>query len=88
MGVRARPVVTGIYRWPQANPQYDVGHLARMRVMEAMVAADLPGLHLTGSAYRGVGLPDCIEQGRTTAEAVVARVEEAMKQQRHGYFPA
>jgi oxygen-dependent protoporphyrinogen oxidase len=88
MGVRARPVVTGIYRWPQANPQYDVGHLARVGMIEAMANADLPGLYLTGSAYRGVGLPDCIEQGRSTAEAVVARVEEAFNQQRLGYLPA
>ena len=37
-------------------------------------AADLPGLYLTGSAYRGVGLPDCIQQGQTTAEAVLAAI--------------
>jgi oxygen-dependent protoporphyrinogen oxidase len=70
MDVRARPVVTRIYRWPQANPQYDVGHLERVDQIEAM-ATDLPGLYFTGSAYRGVGIPDCIEQGQNTAEAVL-----------------
>jgi oxygen-dependent protoporphyrinogen oxidase len=39
------------------------------------MAADLPGLYLTGSAYRGVGIPDCIEQGQATAAAVVSRYE-------------
>ena len=43
--------------------------------METM-AADLPGLYLTGSAYRGVGLPDCIQQGQNTAETVIAQVHE------------
>jgi len=70
MGVTARPVVSRIYRWPGGNPQYDVGHLARVEQLEAM-AADLPGLYLTGSAYRGVGLPDCIQQGQATAEAML-----------------
>ena len=75
MGVRAQPVLTRIYRWPQANPQYDVGHLERVDHLEAL-AADLPGLYLTGSAYRGVGIPDCIQQGEETAAAVVAAISE------------
>jgi oxygen-dependent protoporphyrinogen oxidase len=70
MGIHAEPVVTRVYRWPQANPQYDVGHLERVDRLEAL-AADLPGLYLTGSAYRGVGIPDCIEGARKTAELLV-----------------
>jgi oxygen-dependent protoporphyrinogen oxidase len=73
MGVNAEPVATRLYRWPEGNPQYDVGHLERVDRLEAM-AADLPGLYLTGSAYRGVGLPDCIQQGQNTAEAIIAQV--------------
>jgi oxygen-dependent protoporphyrinogen oxidase len=71
MGVGARPAVTCVYRWPHGNPQYDVGHLERMDEIESMAAA-LPGLYLTGSSYRGIGIPDCIEQGRKTAETVIA----------------
>ena len=40
------------------------------------MAADLPGLYFTGSAYRGVGLPDCIQQGQATAEAVLDAIAE------------
>jgi oxygen-dependent protoporphyrinogen oxidase len=79
MGVSAQPVVTRLYRWPGANPQYDVGHLERVDQLESM-AADLPGLYLTGSAYRGVGLPDCIQQGQNTAEAIIAQVHEFRSQ--------
>jgi oxygen-dependent protoporphyrinogen oxidase len=75
MGVQARPVMSRVYRWPGANPQYDVGHLKRVDQLEAM-AAGLPGLYFTGSAYRGVGLPDCIQQGQATAEAVLAAMVE------------
>ncbi len=75
MGVRAQPVLTRIYRWPQANPQYDVGHLERVDHLAAL-AANLPGLYLTGSAYRGVGIPDCIQQGEETAAAVMSAISE------------
>ena len=76
MGVAAQPVTARVYHWPQANPQYDVGHLERVQEIEAMAAANLPGLYLTGSAYRGVGIPDCIEQGQATAAAVVSQHEK------------
>jgi oxygen-dependent protoporphyrinogen oxidase len=72
MGIRAEPVLARVYRWPAANPQYDVGHLDRLARLDAAVAAHLPGLHLTGSAYRGVGLPDCIKQARAAAARAVA----------------
>ena len=35
MGLTAPPVVSRIFRWPQANPQYDVGHLERVRASKA-----------------------------------------------------
>jgi protoporphyrinogen oxidase len=30
----------------------------------------LPGISLTGSSYRGVGLPDCIKAGKDTAATI------------------
>ena len=74
MGVRAAPTVTRVYRWPRGNPQYDVGHLEHVDQIEALCP---PGLYLTGSAYRGVGIPDCVKQGQATAERIVAAIREA-----------
>jgi oxygen-dependent protoporphyrinogen oxidase len=48
-----------------------VGHLERVDAMEQLLAS-YPGLFLTGSAYRGVGVPDCIHQGGLTAERIMA----------------
>lgn len=68
LGIDAQPLFYRIFRWHRANPQYDVGHLDRLEVIEK----NLPGrLFLTGSAYRGIGLPDCVRQGKQTAEDVV-----------------
>jgi len=65
MGINSRPVISRVYRWQNANPQYDVGHLAHVDQLESLCPA---GLYLTGSAYRGVGIPDCIAQAHTTAQ--------------------
>ncbi len=65
LGIRGEPDVVRIYRWPRGNPQYDVGHLERVARMEAL-AAEVPGLHLTGSAYRGIGIPGCVANAERT----------------------
>lgn len=67
MGIEAAPLFHRIYRWDRSNAQYDVGHLERVAALEAALP---PGLHLTGSPYHGVGLPDCIKQGQETARKV------------------
>lgn len=74
LGIEAAPLFHRIYRWPQGNPQYDVDHLDRVAAIEA----ELPsGLYVTGSAYRGVGLPDCVHQSQQTAGKVINRLKRA-----------
>lgn len=67
MGIRAEPLFHRIYRWPDATPQYDVGHLERVAAIEAELPA---GLFVSGSPYYGIGLPDCVRQAREAAEKV------------------
>jgi oxygen-dependent protoporphyrinogen oxidase len=69
-GITAEPHFVRIFRWPRAMAQYEVGHLERMERIERLRSA-LPGLHLAGNAYHGIGVPDCIRSGRTAADAVV-----------------
>ena len=71
MGLRAEPVITRVFRWHKANPQYDVGHSGRVRTIYAACAMT-PGLFVTGGAYEGVGVPDCIRHGEDTARRVLA----------------
>ena len=65
MGVQAAPVFSRIYRWPRSNPQYDVNHLDRVAEIEAALP---PGLLVSGSPYRGIGLPDCVRQAEEAAQ--------------------
>jgi oxygen-dependent protoporphyrinogen oxidase len=68
-GLRARPLFTRVYRWLDAGPQYEVGHLARVAAIEAQLARH-PGLFVTGSAFRGIGIPDTVADARAVAEQV------------------
>ena len=69
MGVRGDPVMTRVARWPAAMPHYTVGHLERVAAAFESLAGT-PNLVLAGAAYHGVGLPDCIAQGRAAAAQV------------------
>lgn len=60
-----------VRRWPRSLPQYAVGHIQRMRQLDARIAM-LPSLALTGNAYRGVGIPTLIEDGQRAARAALA----------------
>ncbi len=67
LGIREEPVLARVHRWLKAMPQYEVGHAARLKQLEEALSP-FPMVHLAGSAYRGVGIPDCVKQGREAAE--------------------
>lgn len=69
--IRATPKLARIYRWSKANPQYNVGHAARMKKIEEELAR-LPGLSLAGASYYGVGIPDCIRSANITASRIAS----------------
>jgi oxygen-dependent protoporphyrinogen oxidase len=64
------PSASRVVRWDRSMPHYEVGHLDRVARIEEALAAT-PGLFVTGSAFRGVGIPDCIRQGREAADRVL-----------------
>jgi oxygen-dependent protoporphyrinogen oxidase len=70
LGVNAAPRLVRVHRWPRAMPQYALGHPDRVSRIEMALHAN-PGLFLAGSAYHGVGLPDCIVSGERAADMAV-----------------
>ncbi|HYL36874.1 MAG TPA: protoporphyrinogen oxidase [Bryobacteraceae bacterium] len=71
MGLRTAPVFSSIARWPNSMAQYSVGHEQRMARIDCILAT-IPGLHLAGNAYRGIGVPDCIRMGKEAAAGVTS----------------
>jgi oxygen-dependent protoporphyrinogen oxidase len=70
VGIEAIPRFARVYRWRGAMAQYTRGHLARVARIEEL-RRQIPGLHLAGNAYRGIGVPDCIATGEAAAKAVL-----------------
>jgi oxygen-dependent protoporphyrinogen oxidase len=69
LGIAGNPLLTRVYRFDRASAQHEVGHLDRMIAIDRRLGAH-PGLFLTGSGFRGVGIPDCIADARKTAVRV------------------
>lgn len=75
MGIEAEPLFVEPTRWERAMPQYPVGHLERIGQFEKQLSAQLPGVIVTGSGFRGVGLPDCIAQGKEAAAKLIQSLD-------------
>ncbi|MGD9765921.1 MAG: protoporphyrinogen oxidase [Candidatus Binatia bacterium] len=72
LGVRQPAQLVRIARWHRSMPQYEMGHLDRVARIRARSAA--LGVHVAGSAFEGVGIPDCIRSGETQAELLLSQL--------------
>lgn len=75
MGVEAEPKKTRVTRWPKSMPQYTLGHLDRVAVIRKREAAH-KCLFLAGASYDGVGIPDCLNNGRNSALEALEHVRK------------
>jgi oxygen-dependent protoporphyrinogen oxidase len=69
LGIERAPLFAEVTKWERSMPQYHVGHLERVKRIEARLAA-LPQLVLAGNAYSGLGIPDCIRSGEAAADNI------------------
>jgi oxygen-dependent protoporphyrinogen oxidase len=69
LGIAGEPLLTRVYRFERASAQHEVGHMDRMAAIDRALTAR-PGLYVTGSGFRGVGIPDCVADARATARKV------------------
>jgi oxygen-dependent protoporphyrinogen oxidase len=74
--IDGRPVETALYRHAKGIPQYTVGHPERMTLLEERLGR-VPGLHVTGNAYRGIGVNDCVREAVALAGRLLAAGPEA-----------
>jgi oxygen-dependent protoporphyrinogen oxidase len=66
----AKPLFSRVYRWHRGMPQYTLGHLERVELIEGR-SARITGLALAGGSYRGVGVPNCIESGERAVSKIL-----------------
>jgi len=70
MGINTPPSFVRIFRHEKAIPQYTVGHGERLANLGDKLK-EHPGLFLTGNAYRGIGLNDCVAAADKCAREAV-----------------
>jgi oxygen-dependent protoporphyrinogen oxidase len=73
LGITAEPLVSRVFVWEKAMPQYNLGHSERLKRIDAALEKH-PGLALAGNGYRGIGIPDCIHSGELAVEKILERV--------------
>ena len=72
LGISAEPILSRVFVWPNAMPQYNLGHPQRLVNIDAALEKH-PGLALAGNGYKGIGIPDCIHSGELAAEKTVKK---------------
>ncbi len=72
LGLKADPDFVRIFRHEKAIPQYLMGHAERLEKMDKMVAAH-PGLFITGNAFRGISMNDCIDNSFKLSQNIIGR---------------
>jgi protoporphyrinogen/coproporphyrinogen III oxidase len=77
MGIAATPDFVRVFRHTQAIPQYTVGHERKLTALHEALG-NHPGLYLTGNAFGGIGLNDCVNSANQIAETVVAELQRRL----------
>ena len=71
MRFAAKPEWVRINRLIHCMPQYNVGHRAGIKAVREHVAENYPNLHLIGTPFDGIGIPDGVKQAKELVQAMV-----------------
>ncbi|MFZ3122150.1 MAG: protoporphyrinogen oxidase [Thermodesulfovibrionales bacterium] len=74
MDIKVQPDFVKIYRHEKAIPQYNIGHDRKLKAVDEMLLK-YRNLYLTGNAYRGIGVNDCIENSYKLAGTIIRKEE-------------
>ncbi len=72
MGITAEPEYVLHVPWPKSIPQYQLGH--RQKVDAVMQEVEAKNIFLTGNAYYGVGVNDCIRDAQRVVQTLVRNI--------------
>jgi protoporphyrinogen/coproporphyrinogen III oxidase len=71
--IRDEPTFARVYRWPRSMAQYIVGHYRRVEATRDRLL-HVPGIHLAGNAYSGIGISDAIRTGQVAARKCIGEL--------------
>ncbi|MCU9614454.1 protoporphyrinogen oxidase [Caldibacillus lycopersici] len=71
LGIKAEPMVHIVTDWTGKMPKYQINHAETITALVTKLSVNYPGVYLAGSSYYGVGVPDCIENGKEIAQKII-----------------
>ena len=71
MSFSTQPEWVRINRLIHCMPQYNVGHRAGITAVREHVAKNYPNLHLIGTPFDGIGIPDGVKQAKELVQSIV-----------------
>lgn len=74
LGIEEKPTVVNVTKWIDQMPRYDLAHNEALGHVIKELALRYPNVLLAGCSYFGVGIGACIQNGKKTAEQIIARV--------------
>jgi oxygen-dependent protoporphyrinogen oxidase len=75
VSLKGDPDMVRIYRWEKAIPQYGIDHQKKLAFIDERLEK-YPGLYITGNAYRGVGINDCVENSYKLSEQIFTSIQK------------
>ncbi|MFA9557203.1 protoporphyrinogen oxidase [Evansella sp. AB-rgal1] len=76
MEINGKPEFYKVTRWKKAMPQYEVGHTTKLAEVNDGLKRDLPGVYIAGGSYKGIGIPDCIDQGKQAVTEIISQLKK------------
>jgi oxygen-dependent protoporphyrinogen oxidase len=70
VGIAGSPTYTEVHRWVRGMPQYVIGHLALVAKIKEYLDP-WPKLYISGAGLYGIGIPDCIREGKRVAGSLI-----------------
>ena len=74
LGIEAKSIVVNVTKWINQMPRYDLAHNEALSKVVDYLEVHYPNLLLAGCSYFGVGIGACIQNGKKTAEQIIARI--------------
>lgn len=72
LNINERPIVVNVKKWIDAMPRYDLAHNEALDEVLTKLEEKYPNLLIAGCSYFGVGIGACIDNGKDTADKILA----------------
>ncbi|WP_414041470.1 protoporphyrinogen oxidase [Acidithiobacillus sp. M4-SHS-6] len=70
LGIEGEPSFSRCQNWPEAIPQYELGHLARLERISQM-KQQISGLYFRANWRDGIALGDCLEAAQQLSQQII-----------------